>query len=429
MSGDATQGLEPQGASGATTVEVHWLPRLRWAAVLALIAAILATKYLLRAPFPLEPMVVVVVVLVALNLALLWVLRRQGSISERAMTLNLLADTAALTALLVWTGGAMNPFTTLYLLHVALAGVLVGRRASLLVAAFSVLCFGALLVARPEAIHVWHSAAMFDLHVRGMWVAFALTAWALWFFVGRVSTALRERERQLARVQLEAARAERLAAVGTLAAGAAHELNTPLGTVTIVASELRDALAHDPEALSKLDVLRTELKRCKAILARMRPPEAQELTIAPIALDAWARDVCARWSAAHPGVTVELRSEGAIGESLASPESLEMALSGLLDNARRAHRDASIAEPVTVVLRATRGEHWISVRDRGPGMSDAVLARASEPFFTTRETGDGMGLGLYLSRATVERAGGRLEIDSRPGATTVSLVLPAIRGT
>jgi two-component system sensor histidine kinase RegB len=407
-------------------LEVHWLPRLRWAAILALLASIAGTRWLLRAPFPTAPLVGVVVALAAVNLALLVHLRRRGSLSQRAVTGHLLLDNAALTALLVWTGGAMNPFTTLYLLHVALAGVLVGRGASLLVALFSVLCFGTLLLARPEAIHVWHSASMFDLHVRGMWVAFALTAVCLWFFVGRVAEALRERERELSRAQLDAARSERLAAVGTLAAGAAHELNTPLGTVAILAAELRDALASDPAALAQLDAIRAELKRCKAILARMRPPEDRELAAEPLALGPWCAALLDRWRAAHGDCAVNLHDRSGAARVLASPSALEIALTGLLDNARRAHRDVASPAPIELTVeRADRAIRMI-VRDAGPGMSPAVVARASEPFFTTREPGDGMGLGLFLSRATIERAGGALSIQSAPGDTRVTLALPEL---
>lgn len=399
--------------------------------MLALLASIAATKFLLHAPFPLEPMVAVVAVLVAINVALLVVLKRRRTLSARAVTLNLLADTAALTALLVWTGGAMNPFTTLYLLHVALAGVLVGRVQSLVVASFSVVCFGALLVARPEAIHVWHSASMFDLHVKGMWLAFALTAWAVWFFVSRVAEALKQRERDLARAQLDMARAERLATVGTLAAGAAHELNTPLGTVMILVAELRDTLAKDSSALATLATVRAELERCKKILSRMRPPEESDVAPERIELASFVRDCCQRWSTTHGEgllrVHVERSAERAV--VVAPRAALELALSGLLDNARRAHRDRAVTEPVSVTLDMLASECRMTVGDRGAGMSDEVRSRASEPFFTTREPGDGMGLGLYLSRATVERAGGRLEIESAPGDTRVSLVLPVDLGT
>lgn len=409
-------------------IEVHWLPRLRWAAVLALLAAIAATRWLMHAPFPIEPMIAVVVVLALVNVALLVHLRRTNALSERAITANLLVDTMALTALLVWTGGAMNPFTTLYLLQVALSAVLVGRAASLLVSIVSVLCFGALFVVRPEAIHLWHSASMFDLHVRGMWIAFALTAGALWYFIGRVSTALRARDRELADAQLRAqktaAQSEKLASVATLAAGAAHELNTPLGTVMILAAELRDTLSKDPDAQATLRAMREQLARCKTILARMRPMDESEMAIELVELGPWIRAAVDRWRAAHPGAEVTLRDELGEARALISCVSFEMALSGVLDNARRAHEDAARAEPIALELSRVGDERWITVIDRAASMSPEVAARASEPFFSTREAGEGMGLGLYLTRSTVERVGGRLVLDPRGDQTRVSLVLP-----
>jgi two-component system sensor histidine kinase RegB len=412
----------------ASPIEVRWLPRLRWAAVLALLAAIAATKFLLHAPFPIEPMIAVVVALVLVNVAQLVRLRRSETLSERAVTINLLIDTAALTVLLVWTGGAMNPFTTLYLLQVALAAVLLNRWASLTVAAVSVLCFGALLVARPEAIHVWHSATMFDLHVRGMWVAFALTAVALWFFIGRVSTALRARERALTEArstaELSALRAERLAAVATLAAGAAHELNTPLGTVMILASELRDTLRDNPAAQEALRSMRDELARCKTILHRMRPADESETSIERIELASWLADAVDRWKQSRAFDGVIVRDELGQAAAKASSVALEMALTGLLDNARRAHSDASVDRSVEVRATVRDEECWITVLDYAGTMSDEVAARAGEPFFTTREPGEGMGLGLYVSRSTVERVGGRLVIERSAGETRVSLVLP-----
>lgn len=416
--------------TAASPIEVRWLPRLRWAAVLALLAAIAATKYLLHAPFPIEPMIAVVVALVLVNVALLVRLRRSEALSERAVTVNLLIDSAALTVLLVWTGGAMNPFTTLYLLQVALAAVLLNRWASLTVAAVSVLCFGALLVARPEAIHVWHSATMFDLHVRGMWVAFALTAAALWFFIGRVSTALRERERALTEArstaEMSALRAERLAAVATLAAGAAHELNTPLGTVMILASELRDTLRDNPEAQTALLSMRDELARCKKILHRMRPVDESETTVERIELSPWLIEAVERWKKSRTCDAVIVRDSLGASAAKASSVALEMALTGLLDNARRAHADASVERPVEVLATVRENERWITVLDHAGTMSDEVASRAGEPFFTTREPGEGMGLGLYVSRSSVERVGGRLVIERAPGETRVSLVLPSV---
>jgi hypothetical protein len=229
-------------------VEASWLVRLRWAQIAALFATVAGVRFMLHAPFPLAPLFVVVGTLSAANVLLARSLRRrQGALSEGAIAAHLLLDALGLTVLLSFTGGAMNPFTILYVLHVALGAILAGRRWGLVVTVLVIVAFGALLVVRPEQVHVWHSASMFGLHVRGMWLGFALTAGALWFFIDRVVGSLRAREIELAAARLDAERAVRWTALGTLAAGTAHELNTPLGTIAILASELAETLDRSSE--------------------------------------------------------------------------------------------------------------------------------------------------------------------------------------
>ncbi len=406
-------------------VQVGWVVRLRWAAVAALTASVVAVRYVLHAPVPEVPVAAILVTLLVGNVALQRALRRGRVLADRSVALNLLIDTAALTALLLWTGGAMNPFTTLYLLHVALAAVLVSRRWSLAVAIGSVGAFGALLLLRPEAAHVWHAPGMFLLHVRGMWLAFALTAGCLWYFTDRVNASLRQREAELAEARLDAERAERLAALGTLAAGTAHELNTPLGTMAILASELSEELSDRPEARAQADRIRAEVKRCAAILARMRSHEQSPEE--PVAVDAaaWVAEVVS--SQDHPAA-LRVAPEARGAEVLVRPETMRQALGNLLDNARLATA-GDAGDAVTVRVDATDARVVITVEDRGVGIDPALLPRLGQPFVTTREPGQGMGLGLYLVRAAAAQHGGALTIASEGGVTRAALSLPRRRAT
>ncbi len=410
----------------AAPLDARWLVRLRWAAIAAQVASIAGTRYLLHAPFPMGPLVGIVGALVVVNLVLSRRLKRAGTLPDAVIAGNLMLDAAGLTALLIFTGGAMNPFTTLYLLQVAIAGIMVPRRWSLAVTVGAVAAFGGLLLARPEAIHVWHSAGMFELHVNGMWLAFALTAGALWYFVDRVSESLRRRESELTRARLDRERAVRQSALGTVAAGAAHELNTPLGTVAILASELSEILAELPEAKAQADRIREEVRRCKAILGRMRrPAEAGAGERETVVVARWLRSVVEQWSGGERGfpVTFDLGAEGV--ERAIDAEAMRQAVVSLLDNARHATEAADRRDPVTVSLADDgAGSLTLRVVDRGVGIAADDLAHVGEPFFSTREPGQGMGLGVYLAQGTAALHGGALTLRSDPSGTTATLTLP-----
>ena len=412
--------------AGTAPLDARWLVRLRWAAIAAQVGSIAGTRYLLHAPFPLGPLVGIVGGLAAVNVGVTLRLRRVQALPDAIIAANLLLDVAGLTALLIFTGGAMNPFTTLYLLQVAVAGIMVPRRWSLAVTLGAIAAFGGLLLARPEAIHVWHSAGMFQLHVRGMWLAFALTAGALWFFVDRVSGSLRRRESELAAARLDRERAIRQSALGTVAAGAAHELNTPLGTVAILAAELSDMLAGQPDAQAQADRIREEVRRCKVILGRMRRPgETGDHPREKVRLSAWISDLVDQWTTDGRGFPVTLALQAPDAVQRIDAEALRQALVSLLDNARLATLAAGRAEPIAVSL-TTRddGAAVLRVTDRGVGIAPADLARVGEPFFSTRAPGQGMGLGVYLAQGTAALHGGTLTLDCAGGETTATLTLP-----
>jgi two-component system sensor histidine kinase RegB len=412
--------------SGTAPLDARWLVRLRWAAIAAQVGSIAGTRYLLHAPFPMGPLVGIVGALVVVNVVLALRLRRAKSLPDGLIAANLLLDVAGLTSLLIFTGGAMNPFTTLYLLQVAIAGIMVPRRWSLAVTVGAVAAFGGLLLARPEAIHIWHSAGMFQLHVRGMWLAFALTAGALWYFVDRVSGSLRRRESELAAARLDRERAIRQSALGTVAAGAAHELNTPIGTVAILAAELSEMLAGHPEAQAQADRIREEVRRCKAILGRMRRPSvAGESERETVELAAWLEEVVGRWSSDGRGCAVEL-ALGVRGATRSiDAEAMRQAVVSLLDNARQAMVAAGRADAIAVSLSTDdAGAVTLAVTDTGVGIAPADLAHVGEPFFSTREPGQGMGLGVYLAQGTAALHGGALTHRSGPGGTIATLTLP-----
>ena len=339
-------------------------------------------------------------------------------------------DVLLLTGLLYFTGGPFNPFSFLYLVHIALAAVVLRPRATWALAGLSLLCSGILFVDhRPLPLAGLDHDAQMHVHLRGMWVALGVATGFIVYFLMRVMRALAERDAELAEARHLAARQEKLASLATLAAGAAHELATPLATIAVTAKEVeRQLAAVPPSAMSEdISLIRAQVERCRDILDRMAAGAGESAGEGPREVSV-AEVVTA--SVAELGSEVPLRV--AIEPGLEArrlrlpPRALSQALRGLLQNAL----DAS-PEGMEIRLEANERAGWLQfvIQDRGTGMPAEVLARVGEPFFTTKPPGRGMGLGLFLARALVERLDGRLQIQSAPGqGTTATVSLPTAAG-
>src|SRR5258708_10579679 len=217
----------------AARINLRWISLLRWGAVAGqVITILLAGRFLLR-PLPVAAMLSVCAALSLANVALLIWLARGGRPTDRASALNLLADIGALTALLALSGGSENPFAVLYLVHITIGAVILPARWSIFVAAASVVAFSALQVLPAHELAVAGDASA--LLLRARFIAFVVAAAFISTFSLRMSRSLRLRGEELDRARSDAEATERLAALGTLAAGTAHELNTPLGTIQVLA--------------------------------------------------------------------------------------------------------------------------------------------------------------------------------------------------
>ncbi len=257
----------------------------------------------------------------------------------------------------------------------------------------------------------------------GMWVALGVASAFVVYFLVRITGALAQREAELTHARGLAARQERLASLATMAAGAAHELSTPLGTVALAAKELERALGEHPDLASDARLIREQVGRCRAILEHMAQgagtvgEQVEACTVVALldeALDG-ARPA--------PNVLRELTDDVARAALRIPPRAVSQALRSLITNAQ----DASPAHAAVVIaLRIDpAGDRLaIDIRDRGGGIPSDVLARIGEPFFTTKAPGRGMGLGLFLARAVIEGVGGTLEIEAQDAGTSVHVTLP-----
>jgi len=410
-------------------INLRWFLRLRGWALAGQALLVLAMAAGLHVALPLPALVGLLALEAASNVALRAWLPRRVHLTARTLAGVMLWDCLVLTLLLYLMGGSFNPFTTLYLVNIALAAVLLPARLAWGVLAFTLLAFASLFVLQeregPFGLRPPGHAEMMRLHLHGMWVAFAVAGAFIVHFVQRVTGALAAREAELARAVSLSARKDKVASLATLAAGAAHELASPLGTIAVASRELERALAGSPARAASDDVqlIRQQVARCRDILQQMAA-DAGQLSGEPFveqSLGAWVEAALAELPERS---RVQAPEGPALQEPVRGPpRALARVLRGLVKNALQASPPEA-----PVRLRAERvGDRLrVAVEDRGAGMSAETLARVGEPFFTTKAPGEGMGLGLFLTRALLEQLGGALELSSQPGTgTTASLVLPA----
>jgi two-component system sensor histidine kinase RegB len=397
-------------------INARGLIRLRWFAIAAQTITIGLAWVALSLPLPLAALGAVLAVEVAINLlathlAGLSTRRDASEQTSHQLGLFMAVDLLILTALLFLTGGPFNPFNFLYIVHIALAAVILEPRWTWGLGLLSTLCFGLLFVVhRPLPMHhgpgMAHQGAL-DWHVQGMWVAFVVAAITITLFVGRLARDLEQRNQQLADARDKGLRAEKLAALATLATGAAHELGTPLSTIAVVSKDLEHLAGPDQTHLAEdARLIRDQVDRCRDILDQLASDTGQTLGESSRAL----------------GIgelideVVSTLDERARLEIDVAPELLDARIMGprrtLVHAVRALTKNALQASPpqtsVRVRVERTGDLYRFEVVDHGAGIPAEHRERVTEPFFTTKETGQGMGLGLFLAQSVAETLGGTL---------------------
>jgi two-component system sensor histidine kinase RegB len=414
--------MEAMAGAGSHRILLRWLIGLRWVLVGILAATLPLGESVMGFHVRWEVAVPAVVALGAFNL---WVQRRlaaRGDASMRFVLVTAIIDLAGIAVVLAASGGAANPLSALFFVHVALAASLLPALPTFGLLALATAMFGSLFLLPSGACCPSHpSHGAFSNHLYGMLLAFALSGAVVAWFLTRVRLALEAGERQIAALRQRSEDEARFAALGTLAAGTAHELATPLGTIAVLAGELGEA-RDVAEVRRQAATIGAQVARCRDVIGKMQAAGRETGKVGagtPLA-PAVVRAVD-DWRLAHPGVVVEVAASEAPASAVPlTADDVEMAVRALLDNA--CHAMSGRMGTIVVTLGAEGGAPFVRVDDEGSGVPEALRGRLGEPFLTTKEPGEGMGLGLYLVRKLLEVAGGGLEVRERaPAGTSVLL--------
>ncbi len=426
----ATAGVELPLALLAPTAEaLRRLIGLRYAVAALVAVAVLCIRFLVGVPLALLPAAIGLAGLLLVNGVMHWQIATHRPVSEAALFVNFTAEIFALTGLLFFVGGSTSPLVSLYLLPLTVAANLLTRRHTWGLTLLAVLGYSLLILYYvPFESHVQHGgplATNFNLHVWGMWAIFIVSAGLVAHYVSSLAQSVRERDRQLASAREEALRNERIVALGTLGAGAAHELGTPLATISVLAEDMARRYRDHAELAADVVDLQTEVAQCKRILSALTETtgSVRGEDGSAQAADRFLERSIDRWQIMRPSTRAMLRWLTVTpAPALVADRTLEQALLNLLNNAA----DAS-PEGFDVLGRVNGGKVIIDILDRGPGLTPEVQARAGELFFSTKSPDDGMGIGLFLANATIERFGGSVHLFNRSGGGACTrITLPVL---
>jgi two-component system sensor histidine kinase RegB len=423
---------------------LHRLVILRSIAVTAQCIALALVYYFLEMDLHWLPMLATVAALALLNLFTWLRLRNQKPVSNIELFTQLCADVLALSVLLYFAGGSTNPFISLFLLPLVIAAATLPHSYTWAMTGITTGCYTLLMKfyiplskvtinlnqATPAEMPEMDMQGMdmsnlmlpgdaFNMHIIGMWLGFVISAVVVAYFVVKMAHVVRERDETLAKAREETLRNERIVALGIQAAGAAHEMGTPLSTLAVVIGELKRDQAVLPEWRDNLGILDDQVRACKRILDKLLANAQDTENQAPQPLEQFLAATLDEWQLIRPTVDCQYQASG----DQPTPQinidpSLRAALLNLLNN-------AADASPKKIDIQA----YWdadhltLKINDYGKGLTPESAVRAGSAFFTTKE--QGRGLGLMLANATVERMGGKVRLFNREsGGATTEVTLP-----
>lgn len=395
----------------AGRVRLRTLVNIRWIAVVGQAVTLTLVHYGLNFTLPIVAAAIVVGLSVALNLVVSFTLPLGRNLPERQAAAFLAYDQVQLTLLLYLTGGLHNPFSVLILAPVTVSATVLSRRSTIALGLLAGLCI--------TILGLWHEPfpwqtpgfALPDFYLMGVWQALVVATLFIASYVGSVSEESKQMSDALTATQFALAREHQISQLGALAAAAAHELGSPLATITLVAKEMRRDVPPGSPLADDIALLIEQAERCRDILAQLSQSPEREAPFARVGLMVQL-ELAARPNAVEG---VDFRFDGVPARNAPdSPEPLfprhaefQHGVGTIVQNATQFANSE-----VRIVARWSAETITVEVLDDGPGFAPNLLDRLGEPYVSTRTDpgGDGehMGLGLFIAQTLLSRLGCRI---------------------
>ncbi|MBK8102110.1 MAG: HAMP domain-containing histidine kinase [Cellvibrionales bacterium] len=402
-----------------------------WVWLVQLLTLLLGRQWLSAAQFYalLGLLSVALLMLLLGHYRLQWFRRQSRAPDEREFLFQLLLDCFVLTGLLYVAGGATNPFVSYYLVPIALAAACLSRTYTALLTAFCLLASGLLMfyywplpVLSPMDMshHAMHGSRSMSWHVAGMWLNVGISAALITYFVTSIAATVRRQREAINRLREQQLMDENILTVATLAASTAHEMGTPLSSLAVLLGDLQREHNKGAELQADLQLMASQVARCQQSLRQLadtaRAHQQGGERSQPLA--EWVQRLIGHWQVLRPEAQAKFVVQAGAPCTVAWPLVVEQAVINVLNNA------ADAGSHLWVRMQWDVQTLQINIEDDGPGIEQHVLRKHAQ----VKTSEKGMGLGLLLSHASLERAGGRLSLEPRAGGGTLTRIELPLHG-
>lgn len=396
---------------------------------------VLLALFGLNINLPVLPLSIILLIMAVTNLITRYFIDSGKEITDRIIFIQLLLEITSFSLILFFSGGATNPFTFFYLIPLAIAATVIPGKQTWILTSVTVVTYSLLLKYYVPLTYHKHdhqqlmgNDGQFSQHVLGMWFGFLVSAVLVTWFITYLSKELKQRDQAISEARQREMRDQQMVTLGTLAAGTAHELGTPLASLAVVTGEITDGFDPDeqPELFENQKILRQQINRCKNILSVLSDSVGESRADAGhlVAASDFIQQTLKLWQQQRPGIPckIQLEDNQWHGQIL-HDRTISQAIINLLNNAADATTDS-----IEVRSFTDDNDLCIEIQDSGSGMSNEQIALAGDVSFSTKP--DGMGIGLFLAITTIRRSGGSVSFQRlNSGGTTTQVKLLLIQST